>query len=36
LKIRRRTPAGELHAIDARLTDTLQPDDVVYVRESLF
>src|SRR6266436_2679820 len=26
LKIRRRTPAGELHAIDARLTDTLQPD----------
>src|SRR5213592_2749696 len=28
LKIRRRTPAGELHAIDARLTDTLQPDDV--------
>jgi len=36
LKIRRRTPTGELHAIDARLTDTLQPDDVIYVRESLF
>src|SRR6266704_3372152 len=36
LKIRRRTSAGEVHTIDARLTDTLQPDDVVYVRESLF
>src|SRR6266566_5579292 len=36
LKIRRRTPTGEHHPIDARLTDTLQPDDVIYVRESLF
>src|SRR6266705_1550678 len=36
LKIRRRTPDGEFHTIDARLTDTLQPDDVIYVRESLF
>jgi polysaccharide biosynthesis/export protein len=36
LKIRRRTPDGEIRTIDARLTDTLQPDDVIYVRESLF
>ena len=36
LKIRRKAPDGEFHTIDARLTDTLQPDDVVYVRESLF
>lgn len=36
LKIRRRTPDGEFQTLDARLTDTLQPDDVIYVRESLF
>jgi len=36
LKIRRRTPDGEFHTIDARLTEMLQPDDVIYVRESLF
>src|SRR5712691_4632131 len=36
LKIRRKAPDGEFHTIDARLTDTLQPDDVIYVRESLF
>jgi len=36
LKIRRRAPDGTFHAIDARLTDPVQPDDVIYVRESLF
>ncbi len=36
LKIRRKAPDGEFHTIDARLTDTLQSDDVIYVRESLF
>ena|SRR5262245_28605121 len=36
LKIRRRAPDGELRSIDARLTDLVQPNDVVYVRESLF
>ena len=36
LKIRRRGPDGTLRAIDARLTDLVQPDDVVYVRESWF
>ena len=36
LKIRRRTPDGTFQAIDARLTDPVQPDDVIYVRESLF
>src|SRR5216684_2359572 len=33
LKIRRKAPDGEFHTIDARLTDTLQSDDVIYVRE---
>jgi polysaccharide export outer membrane protein len=36
LKIRRRTPDGTFQAIDARLTDPVQPDDVIYIRESLF
>jgi len=36
LKIRRRGSDGGLHAIDARLTDLVQPNDVIYVRESLF
>ncbi len=36
LKIRRRGPDGTLRAIDAHLTDLVQPDDVVYVRESWF
>jgi len=36
LKIRRRAPDGTFQAVDARLTDPVQPDDVIYVRESLF
>jgi polysaccharide export outer membrane protein len=36
LKIRRRSPDGGLHAIDARLTDLVQANDVIYVRESWF
>lgn len=36
LKIRRRTPDGTFQTIAARLTDSVQPDDVIYVRESLF
>ena len=36
LKIRRRAPDGTLQAIDARLTDLVQPNDVIYVKESLF
>jgi polysaccharide export outer membrane protein len=36
LKIRRRGGDGGLHAIDARLTDLVQPNDVIYVRESWF
>jgi polysaccharide export outer membrane protein len=36
LKIHRRTPDGEVQKLDARLTDRLQPDDVIYVSESLF
>lgn len=36
LKIRRRGGDGGLHAIDARLTDLVQPNDVIYVKESWF
>ncbi len=36
LKIRRKTADGTFRAIDASLTDPVQPDDVIYVRESLF
>jgi polysaccharide export outer membrane protein len=36
LKIRRRTPDGGFQTIETRLTDFLEPDDVIYVRESLF
>jgi polysaccharide export outer membrane protein len=36
LKIHRRMPDGSVRRIEAQLTDALQPDDVVYVRESLF
>jgi polysaccharide export outer membrane protein len=36
LKIRRRTAEGTFQAVDARLTDPVQPDDVIYVKESLF
>src|SRR6266850_6961717 len=36
LKIRRRAPDGTFQAVDARLTDLVQPNDVIYVRESLF
>lgn len=36
LKIRRRGADGTLHTIDARLTDLVQADDVLYVRESWF
>jgi len=36
LKIRRKTVDGKFQAIDAHLTDPVQPDDVIYVRESLF
>ncbi len=36
LKVRRRTSDGKFQAIDVRLTDPVQPDDVIYVRESLF
>jgi polysaccharide export outer membrane protein len=36
LKIHRRTPDGAVQKLDAQLTDAMQPDDVIYVRESLF
>src|SRR6266852_8564925 len=36
LKIHRKTPDGNFQRIDARLTDLVEPDDVIYVRESLF
>jgi polysaccharide export outer membrane protein len=36
LKIRRKAGNGNFQTIDARLTDPLEPNDVIYVRESLF
>jgi polysaccharide export outer membrane protein len=36
LKIHRRTPDGQLLKIDADLFDQVQPEDVIYVKESLF
>ncbi len=36
LKINRRTPDGSVRKLDAKLTDRVQPDDVIYVGESLF
>ncbi len=36
LRIHRRQPDGTVKRLDAALTDTLQADDVIYVKESLF
>ena len=36
LEIHRRNGDGQVHRINARLTDTVQVDDVIYVKESLF
>jgi len=36
IQISRRTGSGNVSRIDARLTDRVQPDDVIHVRESLF
>ncbi len=36
LKIRRRALDGTLRVVDARLNDLVEPNDVIYVKESLF
>lgn len=36
VKIHRAAPDGRFETITARLTDLVEPDDVIYVRESLF
>lgn len=36
MKIRRKSKDGAVNEMDAQLTDRVQPDDVIYVRESLF
>ncbi len=36
LKIRRKAADGKFQSMDAHLTDPVQADDVIYVRESLF
>ena len=36
IKLSRRGDNGNVKRIDVALTDTVQPDDVIYVRESLF
>jgi len=35
-RIHRSMPDGTVQKLDARLTDAVRPDDVIYVRESLF
>lgn len=34
--VHRRTPAGEFQKLEAKLTDPIQADDIVFVRESMF
>ncbi len=36
MKVHRRNSAGKVEVVELRLTDTLKPGDVIYVRESLF
>lgn len=36
LRLHRRGPSGKIEQISPELTDPIQPDDVLYVRESLF
>jgi len=36
LKVRRKAADGSFQTMDAELTDRVQPDDVIYVKESLF
>jgi polysaccharide export outer membrane protein len=36
IRIHRRNGDGKVHPVEARLTDSVQSDDVIYVRESLF
>ncbi|MGB5082812.1 MAG: polysaccharide export protein EpsE [Burkholderiales bacterium] len=36
LRIHRRSAGGSIAKIDAQLTDPVRPDDVIYVKESLF
>ena len=36
LEIHRKNGDGQVHRMNARLTDTVQVDDVIYVKESLF
>ena len=36
VKVERKASDGKVQTIEAALTDRLEPDDVVYVRESLF
>jgi polysaccharide export outer membrane protein len=36
VKLHRRTAAGAVQVIDARLDETVRPDDLVFIRESVF
>jgi len=36
LRLHRKLPSGEVQKIAPEMTDTVKPDDVIYVRESLF
>jgi polysaccharide biosynthesis/export protein len=36
IRVHRRSSDGSIHEIEPQLDDPVQPDDVVYVRESIF
>lgn len=36
LRVHRRNAEGKVEVLEVKMTDTLRPDDVVYVRESIF
>jgi polysaccharide export outer membrane protein len=36
IEVRRRNGDGSVHTLQVKLTDVLQPEDVIYVKESLF
>jgi len=36
LRIQRRDSTGKLEILDVKPNDLIQPDDVIYIKESLF
>jgi polysaccharide export outer membrane protein len=36
LRLHRKLPKGEVQELEPKLTDSVQADDVIYIRESIF